>query len=219
MGLRLLQARDFSKQIKKHCKGASMNIITLKTQIEVFKKTKEIINFALQLQASIKPEHMLKKILVDEGEAEFIVERDWTNHDEILKDDFAVTAKIATINFAIIVCRESYKKLFGKTLVWATKTDNNDLYAAQHILSGIRHALSHMRTTEGNPDARGVWIFENDKKYKGRFEVKSIGVTLDTTSLEGQPFNWNQIGGLKNFIKVLGYLEENLSYRIQQLSL
>lgn len=194
----------------------------IKSAIEKIKKTKEIIQFAYQLSysiesASIKPENIISELLIT-GKEDLHIQRDWSKYPHSLKNDFANTTKINIISFQIIVCKEIYSSLFIKYgLKWAERDTNSDLYAAQEILRHIRNALGHFKSLPLELEAYGVWDF-TDQKGKiinlGKLEIKSINVVLDATNLHGVVFAWNHIGGIKNFIKILDYLEDDLSRRI-----
>lgn len=203
------------------------NALIYQNMMGKFQKTKELVHFSMQLEASIKhdsikPEYFLNRVVIDEGDAEFTIERDWTKYPEALKNDFAVTSKIAISSFMIISCKESYAQLFQdekrgrEGLQWASKDKEPDLYSAQMILRVVRNALGHFKSQPTSHEAWGVWSF--DANYlKDVFEVKSIEVSLDTRSLEGQQFAWSHMGGVKNFIKVLDYLEADLLRRLKDI--
>lgn len=193
--------------------------------IEQIKKTIETIDFAMQLSFAlmsgmIKPEQLPTKILVGNGDDEYLVERDWSKYEEFLRQDFAGLTKIALASYLTIVCKESYARLFikkekgGFGLAWADKQTNFELYSAQMILKVVRNALGHMVAEPSTLEARSYWDFK-DKDDKDRFEIKSIGVVLDTRDLQGKAFEWAQMGGIKNFKKVLEFLIKDLQKRIE----
>lgn len=191
--------------------------------IGAIKKTKEVIDFAHQIEAAIlygfiKPQDIPKTVLIGPENDVYCAERDWTKYEDDFKNDFANVLKIGTVSHHIIVLKESYAALFVKNnpygLKFAEKTSEPDLWAAQEILRHIRHVLGHMSVDKIDPFARATWNFidSNGKNNcPGKLEVVHIGVELDTTNLQGVAFNWNQIGGIKYFYKILDYLIEDLS--------
>ena len=194
------------------------NIKNYQNTIEKIKKTKEIIDFSMQLalsikSGSIKPEHICKQVNMDNKR---MIDRDWTKSETDLKDDFAITAKIAITSYAIIMLKESYAALHSNShgIAWANKEDNPDLYSAQKILQVVRNALGHMKSIPDTLEAKAYWNFR-DSKDEDLFEIKQIEVVLDTRILDGQEFSWNQLGGLNNFLKVLDFLEQDLQNRLK----
>jgi len=193
--------------------------------IDLIKKTKEVIDFVHQIEASIvydfiKSHNITKEVLIVSENGDYHIERDWTKYENDLKSDFAKTLKINTVSYQIIVLKESYAALFVENnpygLRFAEKSNDPDLWAAQEILKQIRNALGHMRADRSGSFAQATWDFIDNKgrnKCPGRLEVTRIGVILDTTHLQGVAFNWNQIGGIKNFNKILDYLIEDLSIK------
>lgn len=190
--------------------------------VERINKTIEVIDFAMQLsaalqQGTIRPEH-LGAVVVDRGDAEFMVERDWLKSEEYLKKDFADITKIAIVSYQIIICKEAYWRAFLKKeqggLGLQKPEKNTDLHGAQMILNVVRNALGHMTCKNGELSAMAYWDHE-DKKGNDKFEVKSIGVALDTRGLKEEVFSWEQMGGIKNFKKVLKFLAEDMQKRIE----
>ena len=189
--------------------------------IETIKKTKEIIKFAYQLSYSIQygnisPNNIMPEIYDKYGK-EFI-NRDWRKYPDSLKEDFASTSRICIVSFQIIVCKEIYASLFSalankNRLSWAEKSNAPDLFAAQEILKHTRNTLGHFKSSSQEQVGYGVWDFSK-RECPGKLEIKEINVTLDTTHLQGQMFDWDQMDGIQNFIKILDFLQQNLVNRL-----
>ena len=196
--------------------------------IQWIKKTKEVIDFAHQIQASItsgsiKSQDIIKEVDIGPKGDDYRIKRDWTKYPNDLKNDFANNLKINTISYQCIVLKESYAGLFKTKenplglFNWAKKSTEPDLWVAQQILKLIRNALGHMKAKPGEFEAQATWDFTKEEKKQplGRLEVIGINVVLDTTNLQDVVFNWDQIGGVKNFNKILEYLVADLEKKIQ----
>lgn len=195
--------------------------IIFQRAIQWIKKTKEIIDFAHQIEASIiygliKPQNIIKEVYVGPENDDYMVRRDWANDKSSLKADFSNTLKINIVSYQIIVLKESYATLFSSGLLkWAEESIEPDLWAAQKILQHVRNALGHCKAEGGFFEARATWDFTKDKKQPlGKLKVIAINVVLDITKLQGKVFSWSQIGGIKNFIKVLDYLISDLELKL-----
>lgn len=186
--------------------------------IELLKKTKEVIDFAHQMEVSlrdgsIEPEDIIKMVYVGPENDDYLIERDWTKFENDLKSDFSNILKVNIVGYQIIVLKQSYVDLFiENNLKFAVRSSDPDLWAAQEILRHTRNALGHMWVDKSGEKAQATWDFSKDKCLE-KLEVISIGVMLDTTDLQGVAFKWEQIGGIKKFHKVLDYLIEDLSNR------
>lgn len=201
----------------------------IQSSIETFKQTKFMMQYAWQLEGSIKnnsikPENLTKVVFVDENEAEFTVEFDWTKHPKEFQG-YASQARISIISFWIIQCREIYHALFNKgkeidsnkLLYEEPSSTNIDLYAAQCILPHTRHAFGHFKIclddNLNNDTAIPKWSF--DKSGVKKLEIKRLNITLDTAALGDKQLEWSDIGGIKNFIKILDILRENLEEKLK----
>ncbi len=187
----------------------------IKISIATFTDTIKRIIFSLQVadlvkKGILKPEHFTKTL---SSQGSIIGYADWTKNPEDFKktsDDVQFTSLAS----AITLCKEIYKQAIGKT--FANEKDNRELYSAQMILKIIRNALAHILAIS-NKLAKPVYKIEKREECK-LYEVKSIGVTLDTSNLYDvvEEFNFDDLGGLLNFIKLLNYLKNDLENRINQ---
>jgi hypothetical protein len=212
--------------------GKLMNNIAMcqavKNSIETFTQTKKMIEFDWQFEFSIqcdsiKPEHFSKRVYVDKGKSEIIVDFDWAQHPQAFRECAKMT-KISIISFWIIQCREIYHDLFNKKVqlgldVFRYKAQeeiiqsyDQDLYAAQTILCQIRHALGHFKALDSNYVGMPIWDFKNSNP--GCLEIKQINVILDTTVLQDKQFEWKHIGGISSFLRVLDFLKQDLENRL-----
>lgn len=199
------------------------NIDNIKNSIEKLKKTKEVIEFAYQLSYSIesgliKSENIQSELIVATGKEEWVINRDWRKFEDALTNDFAIIIRINIVSFQIIVAKESYASLFvSEELRWATENEKPDLFGAQSIFKCIRDALGHFKAPMQDLYASGSWNFRDKKgrqQYPNKLHIKSLGIYLDTVELQDKRFDWEHIGGIANFIKILDYLIADLVLRI-----
>jgi hypothetical protein len=173
---------------------------------------KELIYFSIQFEDAIqsnviRPEHFEKYLAVPEkvSNSVFYINLDWGKHPDIFKS-IAEDAQIGIANFAIICCKESYSKE-----LWVEKTEDSDLYSAQMILKSVRNAIGHM---SAQPNGLAVPIWDINSKNRILFEIKCLGITLDTRNLHGTMFHFSHLGGLGKFLSLLDYLEKDLQKKI-----
>lgn len=207
-------------------------IVIIQHTIEKIKKTKEVIDVAIILKTSMEDGYINAENIKSEGVfqyKEFSEYRtrkiNWQKNEKPLKDDFSKIAMISMISYAIILCKESYASLFvsnnkyKKIFTWAEQSVEPDLHAAQNILKSVRDALGHCKASQLELDAAATWDFtDNNGKPKniGILNIKTINILLDTTNLQDVVFNWDHLGGIGNFIKILDYLQNDLEKRIKK---
>lgn len=140
----------------------------------------------------------------------FLPKVNWNNSLE-----YAEMLPLAVCAFYISACEEGYFDLFNGKVI--TKEKISDLHCAQMILRIIRNSFVHPNVSpDGMIEIR--WNVEK-QKYKEKFVVEAIGITLDATNLDQQEFKLNDLGGWPNFLNLLSYLKTDLQDQASKMIL
>lgn len=173
------------------------------------KKAQALISYAVQFSEAvqnrtIKPKHFkYRKATVKSSP--YITWTNWKKEKTLFRQT-AEDASVAIATTAIVICNESYFDLFeGNT---ANPETNFELHSAQMILRIVRNSMGHF-SAEPTELAPVRWNVDKPQ-YRKLYAIKSIDVTLDARDLNGKPFTMLELGGLKNFFKVLKYLADDL---------
>jgi hypothetical protein len=182
------------------------------TPLEAIRTAKDFLWFAWFLhdaaavRATITPAHFADEMLVDETGTRVRWPVEYRTKEALERRTWHTI--LAAMSISAIAADRALDDVFGKPRPLDQESPLqsaaalNDRDATRAIMYMLRNAYAHDPL---NPR----WLCKGVRV--GVFRIKAIGFTLDTTSLDGQPWNIAHVNGQLEYFKLLDYCQKLVS--------
>ncbi|MDA1128099.1 MAG: hypothetical protein O2913_05295 [Chloroflexi bacterium] len=158
------------------------------------KAVKENLDLSVALIQAVQDEKLTPKELfwVEDIFVAFAVNENAPDHAELTRR--VANQARAAFSFSVIQTQRSLERLFVNEPI---EEENPDLQAARSIMFLLNNAVS--------PDLFAP-VWNCPPQYRREFEVRPVSLSIHAAELHGKGLTWDDVGGLPQFLDLLGYL-------------